>query len=51
MQRSIRDVELGFELANTDVEPEERIDGEEPLGERDLRVREDRAGLSLKVRS
>ena len=45
MQRSVRDIEFGFELANTHVEPEERVDGEEPLGERDLRAREDHASL------
>ena len=45
VQHSIGDVEFGFELANTHVEPKERVDGEEPLGERDLRAREDRAGL------
>ena len=45
MQRSVREIEFGFELANTHVEPEERVDGEEPLGERDLRPREDRASL------
>ena len=45
MQCPVGEVEFGFELANTDVEPEERVDSKEPLSERDLRVREDRAGL------
>jgi hypothetical protein len=43
--RFVREVEFSRQLADTGVEPDERVDRKEPLVKRDLRVREDRAGL------
>ena len=45
VKRLVREVEFSGKLADTGVEPDEGIEREEPLVERDLRVREDRAGL------
>ncbi len=45
VKRLVREVEFGGKLADTGVEPDERIDREQPLVERDLRVGEDRAGF------
>ena len=36
VDRLVRDVDFHLELANTRVEPEERVDREQPLSERDL---------------
>ena len=41
----VRDIDLQVQLAQAGVEPEERVDREQPLSERNLRVSKDRAGL------
>ena len=47
VERLVREIEFSCELANTGVEPDKRVDRKEQLVERDLRVREDRAGLVI----